>query len=377
MAPAYTWHPPHRPRRPRWTLPVTLLADESLSSWLVRAALAHGCEPAVLAGWLWPGTRIWTTDVDRGIAAEDRAVLARASGIETEAIDGGSLAPIVDRLLDGDPPPQGRWPWILTLGARGARRSGGSQYCPACLEEDETPHLRVQWRLAWHTACERHGLRLLDRCPKCPSALKPHRLGADARHLARCAACGADLQQTTAAPCADGALALQRAADAVASNGEGKWLGTPASAAAWLASAAFLARLVRRATRAPTRALKELLAAAECGAVRAGGRGAGTSIEQMAIEDRASVLDAVAQLMALGPTGLRGALKTSGLTREGWCERGDTLPEPLASIGAELPESASAGAKNRRRRRRSGPRPRHEVRQMMVRLERTAELGRR
>ena len=173
------------------------------------------------------------------------------------------------------------------------------------------------------------------------------------------------------------ALTLQRSADAVASAGEGEWLGTPTSPAAWLASAAFLARLVRRATRAPTRALKELLATAGCDAVRAGGRGAGTPIEQMSVEDRASVLDAVARLMALGPAGVRGALKTSGLTREGRCERGDTLPEPLASIGAGLPESASAGAKYRRRRRRSGPRPRHEVRQMMVRLERTAGLGAR
>lgn len=32
----------------------------------MRAALAHGCAPAVLTHWLWPGSRIWTTDVDRG-----------------------------------------------------------------------------------------------------------------------------------------------------------------------------------------------------------------------------------------------------------------------------------------------------------------------
>ena len=57
-------------RRPRWTLAVGLLADESLSSWLVRASLTHGCEPSMLTDWLWPGARIWTTDVDRGVSAE-------------------------------------------------------------------------------------------------------------------------------------------------------------------------------------------------------------------------------------------------------------------------------------------------------------------
>ena len=86
------------------------------------------------------------------------------------------------------------------------------------------------------------------------------------------------------------------------------------------------------------------------------------------------MLEAVARLMVLGATGLRDGLETSGLTREGWCERRDAAPEPIAEIGVGLPESASAGAKNRRRQRRNGPRPRHEVRQMMARLQRSARL---
>ena len=340
----------------------------------MRASLAHGCEPAVLAGWLWPGARVWTTDVDRGIAENQRKTLAKASGIEAEAIANASLAPIIARILDDAVPPQGRWPWILTLGARGAQRSGGSQFCPACLAEDDTPHLRVQWRLAWHTACERHYLRLLDRCAECAAALKPHRLGADAGHVARCAACGADLRKATVAPCTADALALQRSADAAVSTGEGEWLGAPTSAAAWLASAAFLARLVRRTARAPTRGLDRLLAAAGCDTVRLRSRVAGTSIEQMSVEDRAVLLDAVARLIALGPAGLKCALETAGLTRQGWCERGDTVPGPLAGVAEALPESVAAGTKRSRQRRRSGPRPRHEVRQMMARLERAAGL---
>ena len=353
-----------------------MLGDESLSSWLVRASLAHGCEPAVLAGWLWPGMRIWTTDVDRGIAEKLRKTLADASGIEAEAIAGASLAPIVAQILGGAPPPQGRWPWIVTLGGRGMRRSGGSQFCPSCLSEDEKPYLRVQWRLAWHTACEHHQAGLHDRCPQCASPLVPHRLRADAHHIARCASCGFDLREAAVRPCAEAALALQREADKVAIRGQGTCLDTETNASVWLASAAFLARLVRRATRAPTRGLDRLLDAAGCAPLRSTGQSAGTSIERLGVEERTAVLDSVARLMRLGAAGLKRAVEEAGLTAQGWCERGDTVPEPLARAVRTLPDSRVAGEKSGRRSRSKGPRPRHEVRQMMKRLERSAGLKR-
>lgn len=94
----------------------------------------------------------------------------------------------------------------------------------------------------------------------------------------------------------------------------------------------------------------------------------------MSVEDRAAVLEAVGHLMALGASGLREAVEGSGPTRQGWCERGDSVPAPLANIADGLPESANAGSKNPRKRRGRGPRPRHEVRQMMARLERAAGL---
>ena len=72
---------------------------------------------------------------------------------------------------------------------------------------------------------------------------------------------------------------------------------------------------------------------------------------------------------------VRDTAVESGLTRQGFCERSDSVPEPLANVAMALPESASGGAKQPRRPRSGGPRPRHEVRQMMARLERAAGLG--
>ena len=327
----------------------------------------------MLTDWLWPGARTWTTDVDRGMTEGQAKALATASGIDAETIGRASLAPLAARIVDGAPPQQGPWPWILTLGTRGVKRSGGSQFCPACLAEDARPYYRVQWRLAWHTACEHHQVGLLDRCPWCAEPLAPHRLRADARHVAWCATCGFDLREAPTKPYLEGALTLQHLADAVAVTGHGEYLGMATSAGVWLASASFLARLVRRAARTRTRGLERLLDAARCSTVQPGGQKAGSSIERLGVEERAAVIDAAGRLMGLGPKGLRRAVEEAGLTRQGWCEQGDTVPEPLARAVPTLPESAAAGAK-RPRRRRSGPRPRHEVRQMMARLERVAGL---
>lgn len=40
-----------------------------------------------------------------------------------------------------------------------------SRFCPQCCEEEQ-PWL-IQWRLPWSIACERHGIVLSDRCPRC------------------------------------------------------------------------------------------------------------------------------------------------------------------------------------------------------------------
>ena len=49
-----------------------------------------------------------------------------------------------------------RW-WNHTLGSR---------YCPQCLAENDG-RWKLEWRLAWVFACERHGILLVDVCPAC------------------------------------------------------------------------------------------------------------------------------------------------------------------------------------------------------------------
>ena len=352
-------------------MPVVLLADESLTSWLVRTALAHGCDPTVLTTWLWPDWRAWMFDVDRGIPKRQHAALCREAGIKPKALEAAALGPMMMRLLGRTPERCASWTWVLTLGARGARRSGGTQLCPVCLSEDRPPYYRVQWRLAWHTACATHACLLHDRCPECESPIMAHRLQGDAAHIALCAACGTDLRTAPVRPGAGPALDLQSATDRVARDGAGECLGTPVDAPTWLAVADFLVRLVRRSARAPSLGLNALLESVGVDAPPALHGMPGAGIERLQIEERRLILNAVARIMALSADTLQETLNACGLTRQGWIEQGERAPGPLAAMAQALPERRSTtGRKAPRRRRIDRPRPRHEVLQMMARLER-------
>ena len=367
------WHAGAAPATaPRWAAPVPLLADESMTSWLVRAALVHGCDPPTLTGWIWPRWRIWAVDADRMIPDARLAALCRTSGIAAEAFHAAAIGPIATRILGTTPNPRTAWPWILPLGARNMKRSGGVQLCPACLHGDHTPHFRLQWRFGWHTGCETHEVALLDRCPQCASPIEPHRLRADARHAATCATCLADLRACTAQPCDPAALTFQRAADRAA-RGRGQiCFDKPAGTDAWFAVADFLAALVRRAARSPTSALDRLLDATGAVAPRTIAAEPGARIEQMRVEDRRAILAIVARMMQLTQEELRSAFARAQITRQGLCERGRRAPEPLAHLIRALPHSRAAGPK-RTRKAIDGPRGRRQVTRMMDRLRRTLE----
>jgi len=349
------------------------LPDESITSWLVRTALRHGCSPPTLTLWLWPGWRFWKLDADRGIPEERMAVLARASGIPEEALKAATIMSVAARVQGGHLNTYSAWPWTLTIGARNLKRNGGIQFCPACLQEGKTPYFRLPWRFAWHTGCAVHKTALLDRCPECSSVVTPHRLPARAPHAVVCATCEADLQEAKPQRCPPEALAFQRAADEVALEGLGNCYGGTWEAATWFAVADFLVALIRRANRSPTQSLSYLLRSNGVMVPRHIPPIPGARVERLRVEDRRDLLAGVWRLMTLNAKQLRTALNASGITRQGWCEKGRNVPEPLAQFLPELPESLARRA-YRRRRPRTGPRPRHEVAVMMNRLKRKLEL---
>ena len=371
MAEAHAWHPGKAAVDPSWTVPVGLLPDETISSWLIRAALTHGCSPGELTRWISPGWRAWMADVDRGVSEERLAALASHAGIEADAFRRAALAPLATRIEGKVPHPKRAWMWILARGPVTARQEGTAQYCPECLSEERTPYYRLPWRLAWHTGCARHGAMLVDRCPECGSAVLPHRLDERAHHAASCAACGADLRQGKGTPLSLDSLSFQGMADRAVWSGEAPCHGERLGTREWFSAAGFFASLVRRAARQSTRTLSCFLAELDVEPPSAVPPVPGAGIERLRCRDRQQILEGVRRIMSANPEGLVNAVAQSGISRQGLCEKGQRIPGAFARIVPRLPENGHA--RRTHRPGGHGRRERNEVLRMMRRLERALE----
>lgn len=172
-----------------WPLYVKFNDDETITSWLIRIALRHGCDPLSLTGSVWPNWRVWTLDLDRGIPPEKMINLQTLARVDSSTLKSRSLYPIAERILGHPPPTNGIWKWLTALGIRNRSLRTGIQVCPMCLKEDKDPYLRRNWRFAWHTRCDKHKARLVDRCTNCSSTISPIQLRATDRNIAVCHSC--------------------------------------------------------------------------------------------------------------------------------------------------------------------------------------------
>lgn len=216
-----------------WAIHVPVLPDELFSTWLVRVALAQGCDPMHLTGSLWPRWRAWTVDLDRGISEHRMEILAGRSGVDAVRLEAATLRPLLAAVAPGVRPEQATWPWVLAQGSRNRRRRGGLQFCPLCLAEDATPYFRRTWRLAWHVGCDQHRTLLIDHCHCCHAVVEPHRVRANEATLCQCPSCGHDLRRTATVDVCAEALAFQVNADQVLANGHGAWLAMDVSRETW------------------------------------------------------------------------------------------------------------------------------------------------
>ena len=336
---AYKWHPGEASVEPAWTVPVRFLPDDSISSWLVRVALAHRCSPEELTQWMWPRWRAWLSDIDRGVCEGRLQTLEQYAGVSANAINAAALAPIASRIDGKALNPKAAWRWILTRGPVAARRQGTAQYCPECLSSDHTPHYRLPWRLAWHTSCSRHHVALVDRCFECSSTVLFYRLGQRALHVALCALCGADLRRVERSACDSEALLFQNMADRAALSGHAFCFGKRLETADWFSVASFFVALLRRATSHPSKAMNELLQCLGAEPLSTVLPVPGARIERLQTRDRQKILEGVWRITSCNADRFRGAIEQSQVSRPGLCEKGQRIPEALARILPAMSEN--------------------------------------
>jgi len=183
--------------------------NELLSSWIIRNSIVQGSDPM---GWVygfWGEWRAWTRDIDRYLPKKRTIELARFSRLGLGDIQNMTLTPTITRIEGGTPPVNLAWKWVIPTGRRNRSIVGGLQFCPQCLNEKGGFFPR-EWRLSWHTQCDKHGVRLHDGCDRCAMPFSPHLIDYTAPHVHLCARCENDLRTLHSHPASGTVLLLQK-----------------------------------------------------------------------------------------------------------------------------------------------------------------------
>ncbi|MGT2586151.1 TniQ family protein [Acinetobacter baumannii] len=212
-----------------WAIRTPLFQDEALSSWLIRAALGCGCDPLSLTGVLWPGWRVWTVDIDKGLHQKYSKILSSKASISQDQLN---TATFKNLFLQNSEIELNSW--ILALGTRNRKHKGGWQYCSECLLEDPIAYFRLNWRCVWQVGCIKHTQRLLDQCPHCYSAIQPRLLEAPDRIISCCSVCKKYLFNVKVNAIDQSVLKFQKDFDLFLAQGYAIYADTFISLSEWL-----------------------------------------------------------------------------------------------------------------------------------------------
>lgn len=185
----------------RFSIRLTPLEDELLSSWLVRTAYAHRIDAATFVNLHLPKWKnlLWTRDIDISASADFLLRLSFKSGLSIESLLGLTLR-AYEGYLSEKIHPSTRNNLIQPLGNYSRIKIGhGLRFCPKCLAGDAVPYFRKKWRLSFSTACIYHDCFLLDCCPKCGASVNLYRSYFDQK-LEFCYRCGFDLKMAAVKP---------------------------------------------------------------------------------------------------------------------------------------------------------------------------------
>ncbi|MDJ1138793.1 TniQ family protein [Marinicella marina] len=151
------------------------LQDELLSSWIVRLSNGHGALLHTFCRLLWPGQSIWTRDIDTHPPSNVIDILAYKTGTSIDKIIETTMLSYESKLFEKVINSNNHW--ILAQGTyHRVRHRKALQFCPECLEEDDSPYFRKHWRLGWNTICLKHSRPLRSDCSFCGEKIMVHKL---------------------------------------------------------------------------------------------------------------------------------------------------------------------------------------------------------
>ncbi|MGC6248911.1 TniQ family protein [Bisgaard Taxon 45] len=294
-----------------------LYSNESISSWLIRAALDCGTDPITFTGFYWNKWRLWTYDLDRGfdpIAQQIYADITELSLNQQVNLVNHSLYSVL-RLINGkNTLIKGQAKWVISRGSRNRSFRVGQSYCPCCLEE--TPYLRNEWRFAWHFGCLKHQVLFESKCPCCGELYQPHLLSAEKRQLNYCHQCGEKLQVVTTS-LNEAEIATMETLDNVFTTNSGECLGKRVDAQVYFAILRYFINLIRRAAVAKsTHSFVRFVEQCGISQVEICKSKTALAFEQLPVEERKNLLVNAVKILKLSSKNFIQAIKQSGITQK-------------------------------------------------------------
>lgn len=194
--------------------------NETLTSWIIRNAIANGSEPRSFAIAVFKKDSTWYRDIDRYLPHEKVVQLSRLCSLSQQEIRALTLESLIQRLSHKsfEDNPYSKWQFITPIGLKGSIRTNGFYFCPKCLAEDNI-YLKKQWKLAWVIACPKHKNLLVLTCEQCGQVFSPHKVTYEKPHLYICTNCGFDLRTSLVEDVDNEALAFQENLSTIAFNG--------------------------------------------------------------------------------------------------------------------------------------------------------------
>jgi hypothetical protein len=169
--------------------------DELLSSWLVRVSLAHDTMPCSFMNMHFPEYKniVFSRDVDVWAPKEFLEKLAWKSNYSYEQIYNLTLRSYIGTLLpEFNPSGPNKYFSYIKIRAR-SNKLYGQRYCSKCLQEDQIPYFRKEWRLKAISKCEKHSLELHDSCSQCGIPISFYKFNSNGFGFNRCWKCNFDL----------------------------------------------------------------------------------------------------------------------------------------------------------------------------------------
>lgn len=112
--------------------------DETLTSWIIRNAIANGSDPRSFAIAAFKKDSTWYKDIDRYLPHDKTLLLARLCNLSYSEIIALTLAPAIEELSHKSHTenPCAKWHLVTPMGLKGSVRTSGFYFCPKCLVEE-------------------------------------------------------------------------------------------------------------------------------------------------------------------------------------------------------------------------------------------------